>query len=83
MKQLTLFEIDSTIKNEENNMTWLELYNFLHKKANDIHSLDAVLWNSDVHIHDAVTGEEYTCDTFYVDDDTGEKLVLMINIDQI
>ncbi len=50
-------------------MTWLELYNFLHKKANDIHNL--------------VTGEEYTCDTFYVDDDTGEKLVLMINIDQI
>lgn len=82
MKQLTLFDIDT--KERDQNMTWLDLYNYLHKKANDIHNLDSKLWNSDIHIHDAVTGEEYTCDTFYIDDDTGnEKLVLMINIDEI
>lgn len=82
-KQLTLFDIGCTM-NKGNNMTWLELYNYLHKKANDVNNLDTKLWNSDVHIHDAVTGEEYTCDTFYVDDEHGdEKLVLMINIDEV
>lgn len=65
-------------------MTWLELYHFLHTKANNIHNPDAKLWNSNVHIHDAFTGEEYNCDTFFVDDEQGdEKLVLMINIDAI
>jgi hypothetical protein len=83
MRQLTLFDMPDIKKKETYNMTWLELYTFLHKKANDIHNLDSKLWNSNVHIHDAVTGEEYNCDTFYVDDNTGEKLVLMINIEEV
>lgn len=73
MKQLTLFDIDT--KERDQNMTWLDLYNYLHKKANDINNLDSKLWNSKVVIHDAETGEEYDSDTFYIDD----KLTLVMN----
>jgi hypothetical protein len=41
-------------------MTWLDLYNLLHKKANDIHNLDSALWSSQVTVHDAPTGSEYS-----------------------
>ena len=48
-------------------MTWLELYNFLHQKANDVHNLDSHLWQSEVVIHDATTGEESSVDTWEID----------------
>tara|TARA_B100001094_G_scaffold22454_1_gene18993 strand:- start:1732 stop:1932 length:201 start_codon:yes stop_codon:yes gene_type:complete len=41
-------------------MTWLDLYNLLHKKANDVHNLDSTLWSSQITVHDAPTGTEYS-----------------------
>lgn len=73
MKQLMMFDIQ--LKKGKTNMTWLDLYNLLHQKANDINNLDSKLWNSKVVIHDAETGEEYDSDTFYIDD----KLTLVMN----
>ena len=49
-------------------MTWLDLYNLLHKKANDIHNLDSALWSSQVTVHDAPTGlENSDCNIMIVD----------------
>lgn len=67
-----------------NNMTWLDLYNLLHKKANDIHNLDQKLWSSPVVVHDATSGDEYYCDTWLIDDPEGDdQLVLVINSESI
>jgi hypothetical protein len=65
-----------------NNMTWLELYNFLHKKANGIHSIGSLDWNSPVKIYDAMTGDESNCDTYYLTDNDNEHLVLMTNFEE-
>lgn len=63
-------------------MTWLELYNFLHEKANDITNLDSDMWQSTVLMHNIETGDEYPCDTWMItdDNDTGTRLVLGINL---
>jgi hypothetical protein len=47
-------------------MTWLDLYNFLHEKANDIKNLDQNIWQSEVLAHDAKTGEENSCEIYEV-----------------
>ena len=61
-----------------NNITWLDLYNFLHEKANDINNPNPELWSSRVVIHNAKTGEDYNSDTFYIDG----RLTLIINYEQ-
>lgn len=67
-----------------NNMTWLDLYNFLHRQANSIKNIGNFNWNEPVMIHDADTGDELSCDTYYVTDDRGQnKLVLITNIEKI
>ena len=67
-----------------NNMTWLDLYNFLHDQANSIENIGLFDWSKPVTIHDAETGDEYACDTYFVSDDTNsEHAVLMINIPAI
>jgi hypothetical protein len=66
------------------NLTWLELYNFLHKKANDTLNLDPHIWSEKVMIHNAETGDEYSCDTFMISDEKrNERLVLMINLEEV
>lgn len=65
-----------------NKMTWLELYNFLHQQANSIHSVGSLDWNNPVKIYDATTGEESTCDTYYLTDNSSEHLVLMTNFEK-
>lgn len=67
-----------------NGMTWLELYNFLHERANNIKSVGTFNWNEPVLVHDANTGDEFSCDTYYVSDDrSDDRLVLITNIEQI
>ena len=56
-------------------MTWLDLYNVLHQKANDISNLDDELWSRHVMVHNAETGDEYTCDTWNING----RLVLVFN----
>ena len=65
-------------------ITWLELYNFLHETANNIHKHGTFDWQSDVIIYDGKSGEEKVCDTYYLTDIKGsEKFVLMTNIEKI
>lgn len=82
MKQLTLFDDYGPILTieQENKMTWLDLYNFLHKNANDISKLNDMsrFWNQHVMIHNMETDDEYTCDTLMIND----RLVLSINYEE-
>lgn len=67
-----------------NKMTWLDLFNFLHERANNIHAIGTFDWNKPVLVHDADTGDEFSCDTYYVSDSRGEEhLVLITNIERI
>lgn len=67
-----------------NNMTWLDLYNFLHSKAHDFKNFGKFNWNSPAIVHDASTGDEYRCDTWIVSDDNGnDRLVIVTNIESI
>jgi hypothetical protein len=67
-----------------NNMTWLDLYNFLYSQANDVKNFGKINWQEPVMIHDANTGDEIHCDTWIVSTDEGEeKLVLVTNIENI
>ena len=43
-------------------MTWLQLYNLLHDRANTMSKLGTVKWNDDIIVHNAETGEESTVD---------------------
>lgn len=58
-------------------MTWLELYNILHSKANDIKNLDSDLWKQEVVCHNAETGQEDVLTNVNVDG----KIVLAYNLD--
>ena len=67
-----------------NKMTWLDLYTFLHERANNIQAVGTFEWNTPILIHDANTGDELTCDTYYVSDSREkDRLVLITNIEKI
>ena len=58
-------------------MNWLDLYNLLHEKANNVKNLDSELWKQQVMAHNGETGDEYPLDTFEIDG----RLVLAFNFD--
>jgi hypothetical protein len=60
-------------------MTWLDLYNYLNAQANGLDNLGLFDWNSPVIVHDAATGQEYSCDTYILN----KKVTITINIDCI
>ena len=65
-------------------MTWLDLYNFLHQRANNTKNLDDYNWGQQVMIHNAETGDEYPADTWVIANGQGEdRLVLVINDEEI
>jgi hypothetical protein len=67
-----------------NRFTWLDLYNFLHNKANDIHNPDGNFWSQCVIVHNAETGDEYNCDTYEITDKKNNgRLVLVINLESL
>jgi len=64
-------------------MTWLELYNTLHEKANDINNLDSTFWQSEVLFHNLHTGDEHPCDTWEITEHNKDsRLVLGINTEE-
>lgn len=66
------------------NMTWLDLYHYLHSQANDIKNIGKFDWNSPVVVHDASTGDEYGCDTWIIStDNSSDRVVLVTNIEMI
>lgn len=63
-------------------MTWLDLYNFLYSKANDIHTVGTFDWNANVKVYDADTGDIYDCDTYYiVTENSDEDFVFIFNLE--
>ena len=63
-------------------LTWLDLYNYLHQRANDIKNLDSELWNQQVVAHNAETGDEHPLDTWLISQDAKtqpNRLVLVYN----
>lgn len=65
-------------------ITWLELYNFLHETANNIHKHGTFDWQNEVTIYDSESDSTKTCDTYYLTDTNGsEKFVLMTNMEKI
>ena len=43
-------------------MNWLDLYNFLHQRANDIQNLGSFPWQEEVNVFDFETLEYYPVD---------------------
>lgn len=67
-----------------NNMTWLDLYNYLHSQANNLNNVGKFDWQAPVIVHDASTGDELKCDTWVISDCGGnDRVVLATNIDHI
>ena len=60
-------------------MTWLDLYNFLYEKANDISSEGNFPWQESVQVFDFETLEYYSTDFIEMPDD---KLSLSIDTAQ-
>lgn len=61
-------------------MTWLDVYNFLNSKANNVKEIDPNVWSQDVMVYDTETGEERSCDVWEVMNESGEKkLVIAVN----
>ena len=66
-----------------NNMTWLDLYNFLHQRANDIKNLGKFDWQAEVKVYDNSYGGIYSADLinmyelgkseFYIQIDSGDN----------
>jgi hypothetical protein len=60
-------------------MTWLDLYNFLYEKANDINGEGNFPWQESVQVFDFETLEYYSTDFIEMPDD---KLSLSIDTAQ-
>ena len=57
-------------------MTWLELYNFLHTKANDVKNLDSKIWQDKVIFYNVEDNIQTECDTLIFEDDPKKTLFL-------
>ena len=51
-----------------NNMTWLDLYNFLYERANDINNTGSFPWQENVQVFDFETLEYYPTDFIQMPD---------------
>lgn len=60
-------------------MTWLDLYNILNEKANDIANLNSQIWNQPIIAHNAETGDEHICYTLNITDNNNARFVLVYN----
>lgn len=58
-----------------NKITWLDLYNFLYDRANNLNAVGTFDWNRPIKVFDNATGELFDTDTYYLD----SNLVLIIN----
>jgi len=59
-----------------NNMTWLQLYNFLYERANDINNPGSFPWQENVQVFDFETLEYYPADFIEMPD---KKISLSID----
>ena len=63
-----------------NKMTWLDLYNFLYTKANDVKNIGSFPWQENVQIFDWETLEYYNVDFIEMPD---KKISLSIDTTNI
>jgi len=61
-------------------MKWIDLFQILNKKANELKNIGQFNWQDRIVIYDAASGEEYICDNFYIR--SNNRPVLMINLDK-
>ena len=54
-------------------MNWLDLYNFLHQRANDLKNLGKFNWQAPVEVYDNQYGETNKADLIELYDDFGNK----------
>ena len=52
----------------KNNMTWLQLYNFLYERANDINNPGSFPWQENVQVFDFESLEYYPTDFIQMPD---------------
>ena len=52
-------------------MNWLDLYNFLHERANDLKNLGSFNWQAPVEVYDNQYGETSKADLIELYDDFG------------
>jgi hypothetical protein len=52
----------------KNNMTWLQLYNFLYERVNDINNPGSFPWQENVQVFDFETLEYYPTDFIQMPD---------------
>jgi hypothetical protein len=52
----------------KNKMTWLDLYNFLYERANDINNIGTFPWQENVQVFDFETLEYYPTDFIQMPD---------------
>ena len=66
-----------------NNLTWIDLFRFLNERASDMPNLGKFDWQAPVIVHDADTGDEFTCESYYISDDRGtNRFVLITNFEK-
>ena len=56
-------------------MTWLDLYNFLHQRANDLKNLGSFNWQASVEVYDNKYGETSDANLIELYDDFGNKQI--------
>jgi|LakMenEpi03Aug12_release.lakeMendotaPanAssembly.Ray.scaffolds.fasta_scaffold204464_7 hypothetical protein len=54
-------------------MNWLDLYNFLHQRANDLKNLGSFNWQAPVEVFDNQYGETSKADLIELYDDFGNN----------
>ncbi len=59
-----------------NNITWIDLYQFLCERANDMKNLGSFDWSAPVIVYDTENGDEFDCSMMYLDN----RFSIMINL---
>ena len=56
------------------NLTWLDLYDFLHRKANNIKKLDPDFWSQNVSIRDQIDKNHLIKLVYFIDEEGKKKV---------
>jgi hypothetical protein len=63
----------------DHKITWLELYNFLYERANDIKNLGSFDWSEPVTIESLNSGNKFFCTKGYIKDKKFNLLTVIGN----
>ena len=60
-------------------MKWIDLFDFLHKQANELKNIGKFNWQDKVVVYDASSGHKYYCDTYRI---KNNQVALVINLEK-